>query len=102
MIDPTVDGTVASDGFGRAGRGRGSRAGVAQMTRPVFLNGRFLHQAVTGVQRFSAEITMAIDQLVLSEQWPETVVLAPGPVRPDAGADAATPYQRLRLRQIGR
>jgi glycosyltransferase involved in cell wall biosynthesis len=72
------------------------------MTRPVFLNGRFLHQAVTGVQRFSAEITMAIDQLVLSEQWPETVVLAPGPVRPDAGADAATPYQHLRLRQIGR
>jgi glycosyltransferase involved in cell wall biosynthesis len=72
------------------------------MMRSVFLNGRFLHQAVTGVQRFSAEMTMAIDQLVLAANWPETVILAPRPVGPDTGGSAVTGYQRLRLRLIGR
>jgi glycosyltransferase involved in cell wall biosynthesis len=72
------------------------------MTRSVFLNGRFLRQAVTGVQRFSAEMTIAIDQLVLSGEWPETVILAPSSVEPDIGGSAVAAYQRLRLRQIGR
>jgi glycosyltransferase involved in cell wall biosynthesis len=72
------------------------------MMPSVFLNGRFLHQAVTGVQRFSAEITMAIDQLALSGQWPETMVLAPRPVGPGTGGCAVTSYKRLGLRQIGR
>ena len=58
------------------------------MTGPVFVNGRFLSQPVTGVQRFSAEIVGAIDTLMGRGEWPETSLLAPPrdgeqPSRPD-------------------
>ncbi len=71
------------------------------MNPAIFLNGRFLSQTVTGVQRFSAEITAAIDRLAFEDGWPETVVLAPrvardGTARRDAG------YGRLKLREVGR
>jgi glycosyltransferase involved in cell wall biosynthesis len=72
------------------------------MMPSVFLNGRFLSQSITGVQRFSAEITAAIDRLVAAGDWPETVVLAPRPGRPKAGAWPAFSYQQLRLREVGR
>ena len=72
------------------------------MTRPVFLNGRFLRQPVTGVQRFSHEMMLAIDSLVSTEPWSETVVLAPRPIGPDTGGCAATSSIRLRLREVGR
>ncbi len=68
---------------------------------PVFLNGRFLRQSVTGVQRFSAEITVAIDRLVASGEWPETVILTPRAPGLDTGG-RRSPYQRLRLREVGR
>jgi glycosyltransferase involved in cell wall biosynthesis len=44
---------------------------------PVFVNGRFLSQPVTGVQRFSAEIVGAIDTLIGQGEWPETSLLTP-------------------------
>lgn len=72
------------------------------MTRSVFLNGRFLCQSVTGVQRFSAEIATAIDHLVAREEWPEAVVLTPRRTGPDAGRRAVSSYQRLPLREVGR
>jgi glycosyltransferase involved in cell wall biosynthesis len=71
------------------------------MTPSVFLNGRFLRQPVTGVQRFSAETAAAIDRLVARGGWPETVVLAPRPIEPHASG-RPTPYLRLRLREVGR
>jgi glycosyltransferase involved in cell wall biosynthesis len=68
----------------------------------VFLNGRFLSQSMSGVQRFSLEITAAIDRLMAGGQWPETVVLTPRPVEVGTGGNAAPPYRRLQLREVGR
>ena len=47
------------------------------MPGPVYVNGRFLSQPVTGVQRFAAEITRAIDSLATQGEWPETALLTP-------------------------
>lgn len=58
----------------------------------VFINGRFLAQRVTGVQRFAAEILRALDDLLVSAtDWKQgsVVVLAPKGARP------------VRLRAIG-
>ena len=68
----------------------------------MFLNGRFLSQSMSGVQRFSLEITAAIDRLMAGGEWPETVVLTPRPAETDAGGGAAPPYRRLQLREVGR
>jgi glycosyltransferase involved in cell wall biosynthesis len=72
------------------------------MKPSVFLNGRFFSQSVTGVQRFSMEIAGAIDGLVASGEWPETVVLTPPQVDPSGILRAAAAFQRLRLREVGR
>lgn len=44
---------------------------------PIFLNGRFLSQAVTGVQRFALELTIAMEQLAHGGEMPRLQVLAP-------------------------
>lgn len=63
----------------------------------VFLNGRFLDQPMTGVQRFATEITTAIDGLVARGEWPETVVLTPSP-----GAQNGPRFESLHVRPIGK
>jgi glycosyltransferase involved in cell wall biosynthesis len=63
----------------------------------VYLNGRFLTQSLTGVQRFSAEVAAAVDRLAAAGQWPETVVLAPS-----SNGNVAPGYQRLGMKEIGR
>jgi glycosyltransferase involved in cell wall biosynthesis len=70
------------------------------MTQSVFLNGRFLSQSVTGVQRFSGEITAAIDRLMGSGDWPETTVLTP-PACNSGNRSAAAAFQRLRVQDVG-
>lgn len=72
------------------------------MTPSVYLNGRFLSQSVTGVQRFSTEITAAIDRLIGRGEWPETAVLTPRPAEPPMRGREAMPYRWLRLREVGR
>jgi glycosyltransferase involved in cell wall biosynthesis len=67
----------------------------------AFLNGRFLTQPVTGVQRFAVEITAAIDRLAAAGEWPETAVLVPRPAA-SARPGALPAFQRLALREIGR
>jgi len=83
--------------------GQGSRraAGDVASPAPVYLNGRFLRQSMTGVQRFSSEMALAIDSLAAADQWPETIVLAPRPGRSDQDKSAAS-YRNLRLREVGR
>jgi glycosyltransferase involved in cell wall biosynthesis len=71
------------------------------MNPAVFLNGRFLNQSVSGVQRFSLEITAAIDRLITRGEWPETVVLTPRSAE-TVSDDHATAYQRLHFRKVGR
>lgn len=72
------------------------------MTPAVFLNGRFLGQSVSGVQRFSLEITAAIDRLMIGGEWPETIVLTPRMAGADAGDRMAPPFKRLQLQEVGR
>jgi glycosyltransferase involved in cell wall biosynthesis len=49
----------------------------------LLVNGRFLGQAVTGVQRFAGEILRAADALAGEGAWPRTrVLLPPGVQRP--------------------
>ena len=69
---------------------------------PVFLNGRFFSQSITGVQRFAAETTAAIDRLIADGEWPETTVLAPRVSRQGSGSGHDTTYQRLSLKEVGR
>ena len=71
------------------------------MNPAIFLNGRFLSQTVTGVQRFSAEITAAIDGFASEGSWPETVVLAPR-VAHGKAARRDDACGRLKLREVGR
>jgi glycosyltransferase involved in cell wall biosynthesis len=63
--------------------------------QPVYLNGRFLLQPVTGVQRFAREITTSLDRL-----WP-AMVPAPILLVPRV-PEGAPPYRVLRLRAVGR
>ena len=44
---------------------------------PISINGRFLSQGMTGVQRFAREITAAADQLAGQGAWPIARVLHP-------------------------
>ncbi|HEY4254193.1 MAG TPA: hypothetical protein VGM87_23510, partial [Roseomonas sp.] len=70
------------------------------MTQPsprgVALNGRFLTQPVTGVQRFATEILQGLDQLAAQQVWCGAEILTPH-------SDAPMPQlQRLTARSIGR
>lgn len=47
------------------------------MPGPIYINGRYLAQPVTGVQRFAAEIVGAIGTLTAAGEWPQTTVLTP-------------------------
>jgi glycosyltransferase involved in cell wall biosynthesis len=70
------------------------------MTGPVFVNGRFLSQPVTGVQRFSAEIVGAIDALMAVGEWPETSLLTPQ-LDGDRPSEPVGASGRLRERPVG-
>jgi glycosyltransferase involved in cell wall biosynthesis len=66
----------------------------------VFINGRFLAQGVTGVQRFARETVKALDALlaegVVDAGGAEVVLLVPRAVR------APPPLARIRVRRCGR
>ena len=53
----------------------------------IAINGRFLTQGMTGVQRFATEITAAADALAVQGEWPVARVLHPPGAR-DAGLRA--------------
>jgi glycosyltransferase involved in cell wall biosynthesis len=72
------------------------------MMPAVFLNGRFLGQSVSGVQRFSLEITAAIDRLMADGEWPQTTVLTPRSAGEDAGRCVGSSFKQLQLQEVGR
>lgn len=72
------------------------------MSSAVFLNGRFLSQSVSGVQRFSLEITAAVDRLIAGGEWPATTVLTPRPANGTTPGLASSLYRHLQLREVGR
>lgn len=62
----------------------------------LVLNGRFLSQGLTGVQRFASELTAAMDALAGAASWPATRVLMPrGAVGPAFGHLEATSVGRI-------
>ena len=64
---------------------------------PIYLNGRFLVQPQTGVQRFATEACLAMQRAALRTGLPQPQVLTP----PDAG-DGREAAQALGSRPVGR
>jgi glycosyltransferase involved in cell wall biosynthesis len=68
----------------------------------IYINGRFLTQNRTGVQRYSREVVTAIDRLLQQQDCPqvlrdtEWVLLAP------PGAECDVPLDRIEIRKIGK
>lgn len=62
---------------------------------PFAINGRFLTQAMTGVQRFAGEVTLAIDALAAAGEFAE----APRLLVPRSAAVPA--YRALRVEEVG-
>ncbi|MDB5375414.1 MAG: hypothetical protein JWP04_4056 [Belnapia sp.] len=65
------------------------------MTPPLAINGRFLTQRITGVQRFATEITQALDAMAAEGLLPSARLL-----RPAAGTPS--PFPHLRDEAFGR
>ncbi len=63
---------------------------------PLYLNGRFATQTVTGVQRFAGEIVAALDR-----RWDAAEPDAPTLLTPRS-ASPPPAYRSLRVRQVGR
>jgi glycosyltransferase involved in cell wall biosynthesis len=64
----------------------------------IYVNGRFLRQRITGVQRYAHEVLTALDRLLaarLVEPLPVTVLVPPG-------ASALPQWTALRTHQVGR
>lgn len=64
-------------------------------TSPLVLNGRFLTQGLTGVQRFALELTSAFDALAAEHQWPATRVLMPR-------GERVTTFEHMEAASVGR
>ncbi|MCB8881749.1 glycosyltransferase family 4 protein [Acidisoma cellulosilytica] len=71
------------------------------MTGPVYVNGRYLSQPVTGVQRFASEIVRAIDGLVQNGEWPLTTLLTP-PLKAEGALAGDASDSFLPTRSVGR
>lgn len=66
--------------------------------RPLFINGRFLSQRLSGVQRYASEIVSGLDELLASERGdvPACTLLVP----PDA--ETTLPLTAIEQRRVGR
>ncbi|UWU88374.1 glycosyltransferase family 4 protein [Bradyrhizobium yuanmingense] len=67
-----------------------------------FINGRFLSQKLTGVQRYAAEMVKAIDVLLASEQIPASLRNADWQLLKPADASEELDLDRIRIRAVGR
>jgi len=66
-------------------------------SEPLYLNGRFHFQAMTGVQRYAAEITTALDQLAAKDGCSTRLVM----LTPQ-GLDEPIAYRVIQHRSVGR
>lgn len=67
----------------------------------IFINGRFLTQSLTGVQRYAAEMVKAIDRLLASGDAPRSLLEAHWQLLTPAGAVASLKLERIGTRQFG-
>lgn len=68
----------------------------------IFINGRFLSQKLTGVQRYAAEMVKAIDLLLASEQIPASLRHADWQLLTPADASERLDLDRIEIRTVGR
>lgn len=68
--------------------------------RTVTINGRFLTQPMSGVQRYAAEIVMALDTLLAEERLPDADRTTFRLVAPK-GAEPPGPLRRIAFRETG-
>lgn len=68
----------------------------------LFINGRFLSQKLTGVQRYAAEMVKAIDALLASEQTPASLRNADWQLLTPADAKENLDLDRIKIRTVGR
>lgn len=66
------------------------------------INGRFLSQKLTGVQRYAAEIVKAIDAQLASEQTPASLRNADWQLLTPADASEELELERIKVRTVGR
>jgi O-antigen/teichoic acid export membrane protein len=78
-----------------APRAAPSARGGERAVTPIAVNGRFLTQRITGVQRFASEVTGALDRMAAEGACPPARLLAP------AGADASA-FPHLAVERFGR
>ncbi len=67
-----------------------------------FINGRFLSQKLTGVQRYAAEIVKAIDAQLASEQTPASLRNADWQLLTPPDASEELQLERIKVRSVGR
>ncbi len=78
---------------------KGARRGSALK---FFINGRFLSQSLTGVQRYAAEIAKAVDRLLASEQYPAQLRGAEWQLLVPPDANQTITFDRIKVRTVGR
>lgn len=69
--------------------------------RDIFINGRFLSQALTGVQRYAAELVTAMDGLIASGEVPPSLAEARFILLSPPDASQALTLERITTRQVG-
>ena len=67
----------------------------------LFINGRFLSQSLTGVQRYAAEMVKAIDALLVSNQSPASLRHAEWELLTPNDATETLRLDRIKIRKIG-
>ncbi len=68
----------------------------------IFINGRFLSQSLTGVQRYAAEMVRAMDRLLTSGDAPPALVEAEWQLLTPPDADVTINLRRIESLKIGR
>ncbi|MBK3665292.1 glycosyltransferase family 4 protein [Bradyrhizobium diazoefficiens] len=68
----------------------------------LFINGRFLSQKLTGVQRYAAEMVKAVDSLLVSDRSPALLREAEWQLLVPADASETIGLDRIKIRRIGR
>ncbi|WP_315833628.1 glycosyltransferase family 1 protein [Bradyrhizobium prioriisuperbiae] len=68
----------------------------------IFINGRFLSQSLTGVQRYAAEMVRAMDRLLISSEAPRALVDAEWQLLLPPDANVTIDLKRIESVKIGR
>ncbi len=68
----------------------------------IYINGRFLTQNRTGVQRYSREVVRAIDRLLQQHDCPQILRDTEWALLAPPGAECDVPLERIEFRKVGK